>query len=115
MLTNPQKSTVNKKERCGNYICFTLDSGSRIAFPVDKTIAHTEKTIKNLMEIRYRYIYDVVLLPSSSRVSNLRDSNQEDNLNNTYMSFQQSMLTTEIATNIGVILLYFASILQIFQ
>jgi len=44
MLTNSQMK-ADKKIRCGNYICFTLHSGLRITFGMDKTIAHTKLTI----------------------------------------------------------------------
>ena len=39
MLLSPQKN-ADKKEGVGTY-CFILVTGSRIAFAVDKTIAHT--------------------------------------------------------------------------
>ena len=75
-----------KKISVGTY-CFILKSGSRIALAVDKTIAHTvSDTIrthryKNGATIGIKY--DVVLLPSSSLHSNLRDLILEDNFNNT--------------------------------
>ena len=70
MPHSPQESAdIHKKISVGTY-CFILRLGLRIAFAVDKTIAHTVSD--TIMKHRYKngatigIKYDVVLLPSSS-------------------------------------------------
>ena len=83
MPPNPQVKAVNKKLRCGNYICLIPHSGLRTAFDTDKTIAHTKLTISRPIEVSiyqmmWCYCYHL-------RVnSKLRSLSEEDNFNNTF-------------------------------
>ena len=82
VLTNSQK-IAGKKEGVGTY-CFIPFSGSRIAFAVDKAIAHTKGYVKSQDRLYISMMWCHCIL--SSQHSNLRDLRMKDNFNNTFLS-----------------------------